>query len=80
MKPRAKIQQELLEGIDNAIKSGKNWEDIAVWSPKKGKNSWTFREMYDAISKDEEPEEYGTNPIDTLIHFYEWKEKRDKEK
>lgn len=80
MKPRAKIQQELLEGIDNAIKSGKNWEDIAVWSPKKGKNSWTFREMYDAISKDEEPEEYGANPIDTLIHFYEWKEKRDKEK
>lgn len=80
MLPRAKIQQELLEGIDNAIKSGKNWEDIAVWSPKKGKNSWTFREMYDAISKDEEPEEYGTNPIDTLIRFYEWKEKRDKEK
>lgn len=80
MLPRAKIQQELLEGIDNAIKSGKNWEDIAVWSPKKGKNSWTFREMYDAISKDEEPEEYGTNPIDTLICFYEWKEKRDKEK
>lgn len=80
MLPRAKIQQELLEGIDNAIKSGKNWEDIAVWSPKKGKNSWTFREMYDAISKDEEPEEYGANPIDTLIRFYEWKEKRDKEK
>ena len=81
MKTREEIQKELLDGIENQIKSGeKNWGDTAVWSPKKGKNSWTFREMYDAISKDEEPEEYGANPIDTLIHFYEWKEKRDKEK
>ena len=78
MIPRAKAQQELLEGIDSQIKSGKKWDDIAVISPKKGKNSWTFAEMYDAIAKDEEPENYGGNPIDSLLHYYEWKEKQGK--
>ena len=78
MIPRAKAQQELLEGLDDAIKSGKKWEDIAVFSPRKGKSTWTFREMYDAIAKDVEPEEYGRNPIDQLLHYYEWKEKQGK--
>ena len=67
MIPRAKAQQELLDGLNDAIKSGKKWEDVAVISPKKGKNSWTFREMYDAIAKDVKPEEYSTNPIDDKI-------------
>ena len=78
MIPRAKAQQELLDGLNDAIKSGKKWEDVAVISPKKGKNSWTFREMYDAIAKDVKPEEYSTNPIDDLLHYYEWKEKQGK--
>ena len=79
MKTREEAQKELLDGIENQIKSGeKNWGDTAVWSPKKGKNSWTFREMYDAIAKDIEPEEYGKNPIDTLLRYYEWKDKKNK--
>jgi len=79
MMTREKAQQELLEGIENQIKSSeKKWDDIAVISLKKGKNSWTFREMYDAIAKDTEPEEYSGNPIDQLLHYYEWKEKQEK--
>jgi len=79
MKTREEAQKELLDSIENQIKSGeKNWGDTAVWSPKKGKNSWTFREMYDAITKDIEPEEYGGNPIDTLLRYYEWKDKKNK--
>lgn len=75
---REEAKQELLEGITNQIKSGKKWEDVAVISPKKGKSSWTFREMYDAISKDMSPEEYSKNPIDELLHYYEWKENNKK--
>jgi hypothetical protein len=79
MMTREKAQQELLEGIENQIKSGeKKWDDIAVISPKKGKNSWTFAEMYDAISKDVSPEGYSGNPIDELLHYYEWKENNNK--
>lgn len=75
---REQAQKELLEALENQVIGGKEWDEVAVISPKKGKSSWTFREMYDAIAKDEAPEEYGENPIDSLLHYYEWKEKQGK--
>ena len=76
---REKVQEEYLRILENEINSGKKqWDDVAVFSPGKGKNSWTYREMYDAVAKDEEPENFGKNPIDSLIHYYEWKEKKPK--
>ena len=79
MKTREEAQKELLDSIENYVNSGeKNWDDAAVVGLGKGKNSWTFREMYDAVAKDEEPEEFGKNPIDTLLRYYEWKDKKNK--
>ena len=43
MKARKEIQHELLDSIlNNMHKNNKQWDGIAVLSPKKGKNSWTY--------------------------------------
>ena len=56
-------------------KNNKRWGDIAVLSPKKGKNSWTYREVYMSIQQDKCLEDSDNNMIDSMIRYYKWKEK-----
>ena len=77
MKTRKEVQSELLKSIIRTIDScEKRWGDIAVLSPKKGKNSWTYREMYNAIKEDKPLEGSELNEIDSMMRYYEWKEKK----
>lgn len=79
MKSRKEIQQELLVSIKNEmVRNRKNWDDVAVISPKKGKNSWTYREVYDSVENDKCLEDTDMNQIDSMIRYYEWKEKQKK--
>lgn len=79
MVTREEVREEYLRTLENEINSGKKkWEDVAVISLGKGKNSWTYREIYDAVEKDEEPENFGCNPIDKVLRYLEWKEKKPK--
>ena len=76
MKTRKEIQYELLDSILNDMyKNNKKWDDIAVLSPKKGKNSWTYREVYISIQQDKCLEDRDNNMIDSMIYYYKWKEK-----
>ena len=45
-------------------------------APKVGKNSWTWGELRDAILADKYLEETHDNPIDMLLKYEEWKNKR----
>ena len=75
MKTRKEIQHELLDSILNDIcKNNKKWDDIAVLSPQKGKNSWTYREVYISIQQDKCLEDSNNNVIDSMIRYYKWKE------
>ena len=75
MKTRKEIQYELLDNILNDIcKNNKKWDDIAVLSPKKGKDSWTYREVYTSIQQDKCLEDSNNNIIDSMIRYYKWKE------
>ena len=67
---RAEAQRVLLKSLDN---DGKEWDDIVFSAVKKGKNSWTKREVYDAILNDRSVEGDDYNPIDSLLRFEEWK-------
>jgi hypothetical protein len=76
MKTREQIQKELLESIrEDVFKNNKDWNDVAVVSPKKGKNSWTYREVYMSIQEDKCLEDSDNNMIDSMIRYYEWKER-----
>ena len=75
MKTRKEIQHELLESILNDMrKNNKQWNDVAVISPKKGKDSWTYREVYTSIQQDKCLEDSDNNMIDSMISYYKWKE------
>ena len=67
---RAEAQRVLLKSLDN---DGKEWDDIVFSAVKKGKNSWTKREVYNAVLYDESVEGMDYNPIDSLLRFEEWK-------
>ena len=71
MKARKEIQHELLDSIlTNMHKNNKQWDDITVLSPKKGKNSWTYREVYMSIQQDKCLKDSDNNMIDSMIHYY----------
>ena len=70
MMTRAEAQRVLLKSLDN---DGKEWDDIVFSAVKKGKNSWTKREVYDAVVEDRSVEGDSYNPIDSLLRFEEWK-------
>ena len=75
MKTRKEIQHELLDRILNDIcKNNIKWDDIAILSPKKGKDSWTYREVYISIQQDKCLEDSNNNVIDSMIRYYKWKE------
>lgn len=75
MKTRKEIQHELLDRILNDIcKNNIKWDDIAILSPKKGKDSWTYREVYISIQQDKCLEDSNNNVINSMIRYYKWKE------
>ena len=75
MKTRKEIQHELLESILKEMReNNKQWDDVAVISPKKGKDSWTYREVYMSIQEDKCLEDSDNNIIDSTIRYYKWKE------
>ena len=77
MKSRQQIQQEILISLKNdMVRQRKNWNDVCLCMPRKGKNSWTFREVYDSVKEDKCLEGADFNEIDSVIHYYEWKEKK----
>ena len=67
---RKEAQRILLNSLEN---DGKGWDDIVFSAVKKGKNSWTKREVYDAVAEDRSVEGDSYNPIDSLLRFEEWK-------
>lgn len=75
MKTRKEIQHELLKSILKEMReNNKQWDDVAVISPKKGKDSWTYREVYMSIQEDKCLEDSDNNMIDSMIRYYKWKE------
>ena len=73
---RKEAQKILLKSMDN---DGHDWNDVVLASPRKGKNSWTKREMYDAILDDRDLDGMAnSNPIDSLLRYEEWKKNRRK--
>lgn len=82
MKTRKQIQQELLESIKSLIENndkGFTWDSPALAIAAKGKYSWTYREVYEAVEKDTTLEGSDCNLIDDMIHYYEWKEQQGKQ-
>ena len=68
---RTEAQNILLKSFDH---DGKEWDEVVLASPKKGKNSWTKREVYNAVLNDCSIEGMeDCNPIDSLLRFEEWK-------
>jgi hypothetical protein len=68
---RKEAQNALLESLKN---NGKDWDDVVLISPRKGKDSWTKREMYEAIIEDRDLDGCpDSNPIDSLLRFDKWK-------
>ena len=72
---RTKAQQILLKSMEN---DGHEWGEVVLASPKKGKNSWTKKEVYDAILEDRSVEGMDYNPIDSYLNYIKWKEENSK--
>lgn len=47
-------------------------DSIAVMAPKPGKNSWTWREMLEAIIEDKPLEDTDYNYIDGILNLEQW--------
>lgn len=54
---------------DLMTKEGKTLDDMCLFSPKKGKNSWTYREYIEAIEQDKCLEDSDNNPIDMILNY-----------
>ena len=68
---REQAQKIVLKSIEDEIK--KHGEDaVALLSPKKGKSSWTWKELKEAAEKDSCLEDSDMNQIDTLIRYDEY--------
>lgn len=63
---RKQAREMFLRDIDKEIKE--HGEDaIAMMAPKPGKNTWTWKELKDAVLSDTELEGGGGNPIDDVL-------------
>ncbi len=72
---RKEAQNILLNSLNS---DGKDWNHVVLSSAKKGKNSWTKKEVYDAVVADCSLEGSDYNPIDSLLRFEEWKKNKGK--
>ena len=68
MDPNRKKAQELALSWIRADIASKGENAIAMSEPKPGKNSWTQKEMLEAVLNDR-PLENGTNPIDDVLTY-----------
>ena len=74
---RQEAKEILLQGIRNdLIANMKSIHSVCMISPKKGKSSWTYAEMIDAITNDTTLEDSDYNPIDSYLHYLEYKNKK----
>lgn len=65
---RETAKKLLIKSVDKEIKKyGEN--AIAIASPKKGKNSWTWKEYKEAIVNDTSLKEIDYNPIDSILRL-----------
>jgi hypothetical protein len=65
---REQAQKIVLKSIEDEIK--KHGEDaVALLSPKKGKCSWTWKELKEAAEKDVCLEDSNINQIDSIIRY-----------
>lgn len=62
----------VLEGMK---REGKTLSDVCLISPKKGKDAWTYGEYIKAIKEDKCLEDSDENPIDSYLHYVEYKER-----
>ena len=68
MDPNRKKAQELALSWIRADIASKGENAIAMSAPKPGKNSWTHKEMLEAVLNDR-PLENGGNPIDDVLAY-----------
>lgn len=74
---RKEAQEILLKSVEKEI--AKHGEDaLAVAMPRKGKNSWTWKEYKEAVINDTDLEgcEYS-NPIDSVLRLDKWKKEHN---
>lgn len=60
-------------------RENKSLDDVALLSPKKGKDSWTFRECIEAINHDKSLEDSDFNMIDSYLRYLDYKERKELE-
>ena len=65
---REEAQTYLINWIDNEIKE-KGENAVALVSPKKGKDYWTYKEYKEAVINDTCLEDSNENPIDTVLNY-----------
>lgn len=77
---REEAKKILLESVEKKIRE--YGEDaVALMSPRKGKDHWTYKEYKEAVENDTDLAEMkNSNPIDTYLRYVKWKEKRDNKK
>lgn len=76
---REEAKRILLKSVEENI--NKFGEDAyAVMMPRKGKNSWTWKEYKEAVENDTDLAECeDSNPIDSYLGYVAWKEKQELE-
>ena len=80
---RKQAQDFCLKSIEDEMKrENKTLDDICMMSPRRGKCSWTFREYKEATMEDKPlaglENETTETPIDDILHYEEYLNKRGK--
>ena len=73
---REEAKKILLKSAEEKIKE-KGEDAVALMSPRKGKDHWTWKEYKEAVENDTDLAECeDSNPIDSYLRYVEWKEKQ----
>ena len=73
---REEAKEIALRLVNESIKQ--HGEDgIYMMCPKPGKNSWTYKEVKDAILEDKPLEDSNNNIIDMVIEYYGYSRKHN---
>ena len=71
-------QITLLSTKDLMKKDNKTLDDICIMSPCMGKDSWTYREFFEAVENDKCLDESNINPIDTMLNYEKYLNEKGK--
>lgn len=73
MDKKRKFYQKMFMNSIKSMMANKNldWDDVMLMSPRKGKSSWTCREIYTALENDTCLEGMSENYLDDSIRSYE---------